>query len=103
MDLNVIESRSFMVTNDAQQTAVWLVSTHKQVVQSNLTYGRITAASFGPPGHEQFSRIRRLATMSIMLPLAYSSPQHKWHLERFSHFAQLTAECHRACRNMFFP
>ena len=60
MDLNVIESRSFMVTNDAQQTAVWLVNTRKQMVQSNFT-----ASSFGPPGHGQFSRVRQLATLGI--------------------------------------
>jgi len=28
-----------------------------------------------------------------MLPWAHPSPQPKQHLDRFSHFAQLTAEC----------
>jgi len=36
---------------------------------------------------------RHLAnTIELVLPSAYSSPQPKWQIDRFGHFAQLTAE-----------
>jgi len=50
-----------------------------------------------------FAGWRQCAPHLIMLPWAHRSPQSIQHLNRFSHFAQLTSECHRACPGISFP
>ena len=64
-----------------------------------MTKGRIAAA------HGRFSGIRRWRQCAIHLIhalLAHTSPQHTRHLDRFSRFAQLTAECRQACPGMCY-
>jgi len=72
------------------------------VVKVILQKGRIVAA------HERYNSIRQVApvcTPPNTCSLGHRSPQPKRHLDRFGSaiFAQLTAECRRACPGMFFP
>jgi len=46
------------------------------------------------------ARWHQCAPHCSMHPWSHPSPQPKQQLDRFSHFAQLTAECHRACSGM---
>ena len=50
-----------------------------------------------------FARWRQCAPNLIHASLDHPRPQPKQHLNRFIHFAQLTAECRRACPGMSFP
>jgi len=42
-------------------------------------------------------------TIELVLPSAHPTLQPELQIDRFSHFAQLTAECRRARRGMSFP
>ena len=74
--------------------------------QSNLTYGRIAAASFGPPnmnGSIVFAKLRQCACLCntcFVGPVRFHNPNGISICSAI--FAQFTAECRRACPGMFF-